>query len=244
MSKVYIKKKRKNKWIIRISIIMGIVIIIGSIFAFILVKDLKQEDILRNEVNRLSKVDFSKDSYKSKIKTKGDYKVVETVIKDYFAEYADNLQEISKIASDKTISTILSANNYKEDGPDFVKTKNYLNETKTSFNTKVDELAYMTSEDEIMRRINEKKLDSYYVKLYKELMLKKTTGDDFKKSIENLTKLKENINKILDTEEAVIDMPISEKDKWKIEEDKIVFENTDTLNKYNELIKDYQGKKE
>ena len=253
MSKVYMKKKRKNKWVVRISVIVGILIIIGSIFVYVLFKDLKQEDILRNEINSLSKVDLSKDTYNTKLKTRGDYKVVEKTIKDYFNEYAADLQEISKIASDKTMSTLLSADNYQSDGPDFVKTKKYLNETKTSFNTKIDELTYMTSESEIMKRIESKDLDSYYVKLYKELMLKETTKEDFKKSIDNLEKLKSSINKILDTEEAVIDLLIAEKGKWKVEEvtdengktvKKIVFENTDTLNKYNELIKDYQKKKE
>lgn len=244
MSKVYMKKKRKNKWIIRISVIVGILIIIGSIFAYVLFKDLKQEDILRNEINSLSKVDFSKDTYNTNLKTKGDYKVVEEAIKDYFNEYASNLQDITKISSDKTMSILLSADNYKNDGPDFVKTKKYIDETRTSFNTKIEELIYMTSESEIMKRIEGKDLDSYYVKLYKELMLKETTKDDFKKSIKNLEKLKTNINKILDTEEAVINLLIAEKDNWTIEEDKIVFKNTDTLNKYNELIKDYQTKKE
>lgn len=254
MGKVYMKKKRKNKWIVRISIILGIIIIAGSIFAYILMKDLKQEDILRNEISSLSKKDFSKDKYNTSLKTNGDYGVVEKVIKDYFDEYAKNLQDISDIASDKTISSLLSTENFKKDGPDFVKTKKYLNETRTSFNTKVDELSYMTSESEIMKRIENKKLDSYYVKLYKELMLKETTEEDFKKSLENIDKLKSSINKILDTEEAVIDLLISEKGKWEIKDfsaeagaeasERIVFEKTETLEKYNELIKDYQKKKE
>ena len=102
----------------------------------------------------------------------------------------------------------------------------------------------MTSESEIMKRIENKNLDSYYVKLYKELMLKETTEEDFKKSIKNLEKLKTSINKVLDTEEDVIDLLIKNKDKWKIEENKIVFQDTETLEKYNELIKDYQTKKE
>lgn len=254
MGKVYMKKKKKNKWILRISIIIGILIIAGSIFTYILYKDLKQEDILRNEVSSLSKKDFSKDNYNTSLKTKGDYRVVEKVIKDYFDEYAKNLQDISLIASDKTISGLLSTENFKNDGPDFVKTKKYLNETRTSFNTKIDELSYMTSESEIMKRIENKNLDSYYTKLYKELMIKETTEEDFKKSLANINKLKENINKILDTEEAVIDLLISEKGKWEIKDysaeadvesvERIVFEKTETLEKYNALIKDYQNKKE
>ena len=256
MGKVYMKKKRKNKWVVRISIIAGILIITGSIFAYVLIKDLKQEDILRNEISSLSKKDFSKDNYNTSLKTNGDYRVVEKIIKDYFSEYASNLQDISAIASDKTISGLLSAENYKKDGPLFEKTKKYLNETRTSFNTKIDELSYMTSESEIMKRIENENLDSYYVKLYKELMIKETTEEDFKKSLENINKLKESINKILDTEEAVIDLLIQNKDKWTIEEvkteedgkekteNKIVFQSTDILEKYNALVKDYQTKKE
>ena len=244
-----INGKKRNKWIPIICIFTGILIIVGSVTAYVLVRDLKQEDILRNEINNLSKKDFTKDRYKTRLKTKEDYAVVEDTIKKIYDEYALNLQSISKIAADKQMAGLLSLSNYKKDGPDFIKTKKYLNETKTSFNTKLTELSTMISEEELMKRIEGKGLDQYYVDLYRELMLGETAENDFKTSQEHLKKLEESINGILNTEEAVIDLLISEKGKWTLDipedgsEGKIVFESTDTLNTYNELIKNYQDNK-
>ena len=244
---IKINKKKRNKWIPIVCMFVGILVVVGSITAYILVRDLKQEDILRHEINSLSKKDFTKDRYNTRLKTKEDYAVVESIIKNIYDEYALNLQSISKIATDKKMAGLLSLSNYEKDGPDFVKTKKYLNETKTSFNTKLTELSNMISEEEIMKRIEGKELDQYYVDLYRELMLGETSENDFKTSQEHLKKLEESINGILNTEEAVIDLLISEKGKWTLDipedgsEGKIVFENTDTLNRYNELIKNYQN---
>lgn len=236
-----INNRKKNKWVVRICVGVGILLIVCSIFAYILIRDLKQEDILRNEITSLSKKEYTKDRYNTKIKTKDDYAVVEETIKSYLDEYATNLQSLAKIASDKKMKTLLSAENYKNDGPEFKETKKYINETRTSFNTKLAELANMITEEEIMKKIENKNLDSYYVDLYKELMMKETREDDFKKSQENLEKLDKSINNILNTEEKVVDLLIGEKENWTTEDNKIVFKSTDTLNKYNELIKDYQN---
>ena len=234
-------KKKKKRNIKLIGTIIGIIVIILCILGYMLIKDLKQEDILRAEVQNLSKKDFTTDRYNTSIKTRGDYAVVEKTIKEYLDEYATDLQSLSDITKDEKIKSILSADNYQKDGPDFNSTKKYLQNTKADFNTKINSLTSKTSEEEIMQKIEDKKLDKYYVDLYKELMLSESADTDFKKSLESLKELSETINNILDTEEAVIDLLISEKGKWTIEEGKIVFQSTDALNRYNELIKDYQN---
>lgn len=234
-------KKKKKRNVKLIGTIVGIVVIILCIFAYMLIKDLKQEDILRAEILNLSKKDFTTDRYNTSIKTHGDYAVVEKKIKEYLDEYATDLQSLSDVTNDDKIKSLLSAENYQKDGPDFVETKKYLNEVKTNFNAKINSLTNMTNEDEIMKKIKDEKLDKYYVNLYHELMLSESADSDFKKSQESLKSLSSTINNILDTEEQVIDLLISEKGKWSIEDNKIVFQSTDALNKYNELIKDYQN---
>ena len=234
-------KKKKKRNVKLIGTIVGVIVIISCILAYIVIKDLKQEDILRAEIMNLSKKDFTTDRYNTNIKTHGDYAVVEKTIKEYLDEYATDLQSLSDVTKDEKIKSILSAENYQKDGPEFKETKKYLNDVKVNFNTKINSLTSMTSEDEIMKKIEDKKLSKYYVDLYRELMLSESADSDFKKSQENLKELSDTINKILNTEEAVIDLLINEKGKWTIEENKIVFQSTDTLNKYNELIKDYQN---
>ena len=236
-----INVKMNNKSIMKFSIIAGILIIIVSVVSFILIRDLKQESILKTEISNLAKQDFENANFNTNIKSTKNYAVVEKSIKEYLDEYSTNLKELLKIADDEKLVNILSADNYSKDGPDFKETKEYLSTTKTSFNEKLNRLTQMTTEEEIMNKIEEKKLDKTYVDLYKKLMLGETKKVDFSESQETYKQIGENINNILTTEEKVIDLLISNKNKWQIEDGKIVFQNTDTLNKYNELIKEYQS---
>ena len=235
--KVNSKKDKQTKKKIIISAIIVVFVLVAGATIWTVITDSKQEEILREEITNLSKKDIKKDRYNNTIKTHGDYAIVEDTIKKYLDDYAVNLQGLLKIMNDQKLSNILSVSNLKEDGPDFVKTKEYLTKTKTEFNEKLTKLTKMTSENEIMAQIKNKNLDKFYINLYEELMLRGVAGSDFKTSREDLKSASDTINKILDTEEKIIDLLISNKGKWSIENDKLVFQNTDTLNKYNELKK-------
>lgn len=229
------KKKNTKKHII-IGVV-SVVVVLGAILTYMLITDLKQEDILREEVSTLANKNITKDRYNSSIKTRGDYAVVEKAIKGYLDEYSVTFQKVLDIMEDKELINMLSAENYKSDGPDFTKSKKYLSDTKTSLNKALDRLTVMTSSSEIMKNIEDKKLDVYYTDLYKELMLNGIAENDFTDAKADLEKASQNVNNLLNTEEEVINLLVENKGKWKIQDDKIVFDQVDTLNKYNELIK-------
>ncbi len=122
--------KRIVKWII-LMIIVLIVIGIG----ILLVKDLKQEDTLREEIlafdnlTREENIDLEKiDEKIRKIKTTGDYGVVEKAVKEYWGDIINTSIDLTNILNDEKIEKVLTAENYKEDGPDFIETKKYLQE--------------------------------------------------------------------------------------------------------------------
>lgn len=122
--------KKIVKWII-LMIIVLIVIGIG----ILLVKDLKQEDTLREEIlafdnlTREENIDLEKiDEKIRKIKTTGDYGVVEKAVKEYWGDIINTSIDLTNILNDEKIEKILTAENYKEDGPDFIETKKYLQE--------------------------------------------------------------------------------------------------------------------
>lgn len=227
------KKKTKMKIIIAVAVV---VLVIAAAIGYMIVKDLKQEDILRDEIAELSKKDIMTARYNTPIKTNGDYAVVEKTIKEYLDDYSTTLKSVLDIMEDKQLANLLSADNYKSDGPDFVKSKEYLTKTKNSFNEKLTKLTKMTSEKEIMKKIKSQKLNSYYIDLYEELMLRGVAESDFKESQDELKTASEKINNLLDTQSKIIDLLISSKGTWSVEGDKVVFQSTDTLNKYNELI--------
>ncbi len=229
-------KKRKVKRNVIIGIVFIFVVIL-SLFGYFLYTDLKQEDILREEIKTLASKEITKDRYNSSVKTRGDYAVVEKAIKDYLDEYAVTCQSVLKIMDDKTLINMLSAENYKNDGPDFNTSKKYLSDTKTKLNEELDRLTTMTSSEEIMKNIEEKHLDKYYNDLYKELMLNGIAEKDFENAKGYLETASERVNNLLNTEEEVINLLVANKGKWKIQNDKIVFDEVNTLNAYNELIK-------
>ncbi len=229
-------KKKNTKRNVIIAVI-AFLVVIGAILVYMLITDLKQEDILREEVSTLVDKDITKDRYNSSIKTRGDYAVVEEAIKSYLDEYSVTFQEVLDIMDDKELVNMLSAENYSSDGPDFAKSKKYLSDTKTKFNKALDRLSTMTSSEEIMKNIEEKKLDTYYTDLYKELMLNGIAENDFTSAKTDLEAASASINNLLNTEEEVINLLVANKGKWKIQDNKIVFDEVAILNQYNELIK-------
>lgn len=231
---MYKKKSKTKRNVIIVMLIIIIVLILGFVGS-ILLSDLKQEDILRNEIKVISKKDATKDRYNESIKTKEDYAVVEKAIKEYLDEYAVTLQKVYKIKEDSTLTNMLSIANYQKDGPEFKKSKEYIINTRKELNEGLEKLSVMTKPENIMKNIKNKNLNQYYNDLYKELMNVVIEPD-----INNSEKLKnasERVNNILDVEEQIIDLLIQNKDKWQIKDNKIVFQETETLNKYNELCK-------
>lgn len=228
------KKSNKNRNII-IGTVVGVVLLIIGLIGYIVIGDLKQEDILRNEIKIISEKDVTKDRYNNPIKTKEDYAVVEKAIKEYLDDYAVTLQNVMKIIEDKTIINMLTADNYQKDGPDFKTSKEFLTNTKKTLSEGLTKLSNMTSTETIMKNIEDRKLDKYYNDLYKELMLNGIAEKDFETAKQYLQTAGNQMNNLLNVEEQVIDLLIANKGKWKIENGKIVFQETATLNKYNEL---------
>lgn len=230
-----VKKKNVKRNVI--IVVIALFIIVLALLGYFLYTDLKQEDILREEISTLTSKDITKDRYNSSTKTRGDYAVVEKAIKDYLDEYAVTCQRVLAIMEDKTLINMLSASNYQKDGPDFNSSKKYLKDTKTKLNEDLDRLTTMTSSKEIMKHIEECKLDKYYTDLYRELMLNGIAEKDFETAKDYLESASERVNNLLNVEEEVINLLVTNKGKWKIQNDKIVFDEVNTLNRYNELIK-------
>ena len=165
------------------------------------------------------------------------YKEREKAIKEYMDEYAINYQQVLKLVNDEKSLVLLSADNYKQDGPEFIKTKEYITDTKTKFNKSFDKLSKMSSEKYIMENITKQNLGTYYENLYKELMFNKMiTRQELNNIKTELDKDKKELINRLETEEAVINFLIENKDNWTVNNDKIVFKKTETLNQYNELV--------
>ena len=198
--------------------------------------NIAQNSILVAEVNILSELDLSKDEVDMTIKTKGNYAVVEKNIKEYLSDYGTKTKEVISIMENEQLVGVLSVENYKQDGPDFVKTKEYIQTTKTQFNDGMNQLIDMTNEETIMKKVEGQGLSQEYIDLYKNLMMDEEIAQDLKTAKEELEKSAEQINSLLSVQEQVINLLADNKEKWEIKGEQIQFSSRILLNQYNELV--------
>ena len=115
----------KKKILITLLIIIVIALIGVGYFVF---TDMQQEEKLKTELTELSELSNAQEinideinNRLDRIVTKGDYATVENAFKTYLRENFNNSIQIANILNDEKITTLLTVENYKEDGKDFIK---------------------------------------------------------------------------------------------------------------------------
>ena len=130
------KKEKKSKT--KILIIIGaIVAVIAGLIIYGVVVDLNQEKKLKEELDYLYEITNKEDYDEKEVNkilnrtvTTGDYKKVEVAYKKYTKDCFTILTDITSVLGNDRLSYVLTADNYQEDGKDFVKTKEYLKSAK------------------------------------------------------------------------------------------------------------------
>jgi len=231
----------KKKIFIGIGIIVAIIV---AIIAFMVVSDLKQESKLKEEMayidELVNKENIDKDEVNKVLErttTKKDYQVVEKAYKNYLKDCFDNMLKIADILQDERITKSLTAENYKEDGPNFTQTKEYLLKTKAQLEEYKTKYAEFFTEEKAMSYINDKGLDSYYTDLYKNEIIGDIEKEGEDKTVENSIN---DVIEMLHTSEDVINFLSTNRNSWSIEDDNIVFTKDSLANKYDELISRFQ----
>ena len=232
-SNTNVEKKPKRIWL---KIIIVIILLFTVIIGYFVYTDLKQEELLKTEIQEYISRDFTKDDFTVDIKTTGDYALVEAAIKTYFKGLSDIAKDVEKQENDQEFINILTIENFKNDGPNFIVTLKKISDVRSSFEENINKFVNMCSEEYILSLITKyDELDSYYIDLYKELMFAKVDL----KSIENIKKemieLKDTFSIFLDDCYNMIIFLKNNKGKWLIEEDSIVFDSDELLKEYNNL---------
>ena len=228
-----------------IGVIIAIVLVAVVGIGILVVKDFKQEDTLRQEMlefenlTRAENIDFDKIDQKIReIKTTGDYGVLEKAMKDYLADVVNVTVSIADILNDERIINALTPENYVEDGPDFVQTKQFLEEAKEKMEQYKTEVLKLLSNEGAMSYIENKNLDDYYIDLYKEIALSEDTAIE-----EDNAELEASLDEamsVIDTESQVINFLAENKSGWEIQGENIVFNSEALQNQYDELVSQIQ----
>ena len=164
--------KMKKKIFIIISVI---VLIMVAFLAYIFISDMIQEKKLQEEFSYIDGLMENEESQTDEIKealnrniTKGDYLEVEKSYKQYLKDTFQNMEDITKVLDDENIANILSKENYQKDGPEFINTKKYIEETRKSLEDGKNKYYELLTKDGAMNYINNKDIDDYYKDLFKE----------------------------------------------------------------------------
>ena len=227
----------KKKIIIIISII---VLIMVAFFAYIFISDMIQEKKLQEEFSYIDglmeKEDIKTDEINEVLNrniTKGDYLEVEKSYKQYLKDTFQNMEDITKVLDDENIVNILSTENYQKDGPEFINTKQYIEETRKALEDGKNKYYELLTKDGAMNYIKNKDIDDYYKDLFNEEMDKYVEKEEF-----NDKTIEESLNdviKLLNTTEKVVNFLSENKNSWEIEDDSIVFETQKLSDQYEEL---------
>ena len=144
----------------------------------------------------------------------------------------NNITKISEILNDDKITSLLTVENYINDGKEFTETKKYITETRETLENCKTTYIELLTEEKAMSYINDKEVDSYYINFYKQQLVGDLESQEDSAVVDSIDEL----IKILDTSEEVIDFLVKNKDNWDIEDDNIVFSSEKLSNEYDKLI--------
>lgn len=229
-------KSKKKKTFKAILFIIGIILVIGvGMIAYLVVSDLKQEDILKKEIVNVSNKDFLKDDFSIKVKTTGDYAYIEEAVKKFYKELSDSIRVMNKYLNDENLINILSADNLQADGPDFVSSYQILKEVRENSTGAIQKIVSLCNEDTIKSLIDKEKVDDYSYELYLQLMY---TEDDLKEFAETkveMQTLSTNLNLFLDKVEEMLNMLEENSNYWTIDDGQLYFDSDTLVDEYNKL---------
>ena len=228
-------KKGLKITLIVVGIILLLFVVLVGVFV---VKDFKTEDKINREVEEIQNImeatDFDEEAFKKKLNSTvstGDYYKVERAYKNYLRDYLISINEINEFYDSLNIDDLLSADNIKKDGKDFINTKMKLNTTKKKLDELANNFNSMKDEEKVLSYLD-KNLDDYYKEYYKRIV-----GDIEQTATEKeLSKELYDSSKIIDNIYNVFEFLSTNKSHWTFQDDMIYFDTDELVNQYKNLL--------
>lgn len=227
-----------------VGIIIILIILVLAVGVYFINKKLKQEMALREEIQEVSEMmadiqTIDIDELNKKLETTvttDKYAIVEQAVKQYLKDTVDCSLELKDILESEKFQEIVTAQNYKNDGPEFTASLQFINETRTKLQEADEFFKKALSEDGAMSYIEGKTDDKYYIDVYKEVAIGKE-GEaaviNDKETIENSINTLINL---LNTEEKILNMLKENSGRWEIQGEQIVFDSNELIDEYNSYV--------
>ena len=210
--------------------VKGIIVVIFIFLILFLVSKIlsnNQERLLNKAVNELaSKNVVSTNFYDEQIKNTGEYKVVAETIKEFLVKYSVQMKEVQNDLQQQQaiVSILLNESNYTNDAPNFENSLKTLSDAKIKFDTDIENIKLLTSEESIMRLIENKKLSSEYVELYKKYFFSESTLKEMiAKDSSILLNTKNTVDNTYDVMVNIFTFLVTNQGKWEVSNGNVVF---------------------
>ena len=210
--------------------VKGIIVVVFIFLILFLVSKIlsnNQERLLNKAVNELaSKNVVSTNFYDEQIKNTGEYKVVAETIKEFLVKYSVQMKEVQNDLQQQQaiVSTLLNESNYTNDAPNFENSLKTLSDAKIKFDTDIENIKLLTSEESIMKLIENKKLSSEYVELYKKYFFSESTLKEMiAKDSSILLNTKNTVDNTYDVMVNIFTFLVTNQGKWEVSNGNVVF---------------------
>lgn len=210
--------------------VKGIIVVVFIFLILFLVSKIlsnNQERLLNKAVNELaSKNVVSTNFNDEKINTTGEYKIVAETIKEFLVKYSAQMKEVQNDLQQQQaiVSTLLNESNYTNDAPNFENSLKTLSDAKIKFDTDIENIKLLTSEESIMKLIENKKLSSEYVELYKKYFFSESTLKEMiAKDSSILLNTKNTVDNTYDVMTNIFTFLVTNQGKWEVSNGNVVF---------------------
>lgn len=214
-------------------ILVIIAAVTGGVFVYLHMD--KQVDVLNREAETIKKMDIKNDKIDMKLYCTGDYMAVEDTMKEYIDSYLGEIEKFEAVMNDTRLSDLLAIDNIASDNPEFINSRELLNEKKQELEDEAQILTDMAKEENILAAIDEESINDFQKRLYDDVMLEKI-GTNFFYPESEITKAKEEKLSKLDDMMSVFDFLQLNLGNWSIDNNILRFTNDQLLNEYRDLI--------
>lgn len=219
-------------------LILLIITTIALAITYFRIIGLSQKDRLIREISIAAKTDIEK--LDTNTKTTGQYKIIEKDLKQYFYDMKTNLKTVIETTQDTRYTTILKVENLKYDGPDFEESLKFLDDAYKRMQTCSTYIKNNLSESDFQKRVDALNLSQPYKDLYMQLVREYILSEEENTSKGQIEVGITSFNKIIIYQKKVLEYLRENKAGWGINEDSLIFFDTDVMIGYSTLVNSYK----
>lgn len=243
------KNKKIKKILIVIGILLAIIVITFMVGFIVFMNDVKKQQkedeeqvaILDAEVehiNKLIETETTIDDESLKIKTTGDYAVVENTIKEHMKQCQEIAKECSMLLEGRGLEDVLTVEDIQQNDDNFSLSKQKIASQRERVQTDYQKYEEFFDIEKTWGKIEDKDIPDYYKELYKSYFQNNDTLEQQKLKVENQ---KQKLLEELDILDSMADFLSKTKNDWRIENNIVTFNTQENYNQYTSLLDELEN---